>query len=187
MIVWVTVAVLAICGFYGWRAGMVRRVLELVGLVLAILVSARFAAAVTPWLAEHTAMSAHTALLTSYVLVFVVALIAARLLAGALAAVIRWTPLGWLDRLGGAVCGVTIAALLISVGLIAVSQGSGGQAVREAYLRQPVGEAIYHAAPSLYQGARRLFGGQIDELWQRAVELGGKLVEEGENSAAGDS
>lgn len=187
MVVWVTVALLAICGFYGWRAGVIRRLLELAGLVLAILVSARFAAAVTPWLADHSAMSEQTALLASYVLVFVVALIAVRLVAGALATVIRWTPLGWLDRLGGAVCGVMIAALLISVGLIAVSQGPGGPAVREAYLRQPVGEAIYRAAPSLYQGARRLFGGQIDELWQRAVDMGGKLIEEGEKAAGGDS
>jgi len=64
MVVWVTVALLAICGFYGWRAGVVRRLLELAGLVLAILVSARFAALVAPWLDEHSAMEATTALLS---------------------------------------------------------------------------------------------------------------------------
>lgn len=187
MVVWVTVALLAICGFYGWRAGVVRRLLELAGLVLAILVSARFAALVAPWLDEHSAMEATTALLASYVLVFVAALIIVRLVAQALTAVIHWTPLGWVDRLGGAVCGVLIAALLISVGLIAVSQAPGGRTVREAYMDQPVGQAIYQAAPSLYQGARQLFGGQMDDLWRRVVEVGGKIAEEGEKAAGGGS
>jgi hypothetical protein len=101
--------------------------------------------------------------------------------------VIHWTPLGWLDRLGGAICGVLIGALLVSVGLIAVSQAPRG-ADRARGLHGPPGRrAIYHAAPSLYQGARRLFGGQMDDLWRRVVEVGGKIVEEGEKAAGGAS
>jgi uncharacterized membrane protein required for colicin V production len=79
MVVWITVALLAICGFLGWRAGVLRRVLELAGVVLAIVLSARFAALVAPWLGEHTAMSATAALLASYVIVFVAALIVVQL------------------------------------------------------------------------------------------------------------
>ncbi len=187
VVVWVTVALLAVCGFFGWRAGVLRRLLELAGVVLAILVAARFAAAVAPWLGEHTAMSATTALLAAYVLVFVAALVAVRLIAGAVTAVVHWTPLGWIDRLGGAVCGVLLGALLMSVGLIAVSQSPRGAAIRDVYHEHRVGELIYHAAPSLYQGARRLFGGRMDDLWRRVVEVGGKIAEEGEKAAGGET
>ena len=44
---------------------------------------------------------------------------------------VHWTPLGWLDRIGGAVCGVLLGAMVVSVGLIAVSQAPGGERVRE--------------------------------------------------------
>lgn len=187
MVVWVTLALIAVCGVYGWRAGVVRRLVELVGVVAAILASARFASAVAPWLADHSAMDDTTALLASYFLVFVAALVVVRLIARAVAAFVRWSPLGWLDRLGGAVCGAAIGGLLVSVGLIAVSQAPQGGAVRDAYLKQPLGEVLYHAAPTVYQGARQLFGGQVDELWERAVELRDDVVEEAEQAVGGDS
>jgi uncharacterized membrane protein required for colicin V production len=180
MIVWVTVALLAVCGFWGWRGGVIRRVLELAGVVLAVLASARLASAVAPWLDERSAMDATTALLASYFLVFIVALVATRLLASAISKLVHWTPLGWLDRLGGAVCGIALGALLLSVGLIAVSNAPRGDQVRETFTDDPVGDVIYHAAPSLYQGARQLFGGRVDELWHRAVEMGGEVVDEAE-------
>jgi membrane protein required for colicin V production len=186
MVVWITVALIAICGIWGWRAGVVRRLLELVGLVAAILASARFASAVAPKLDEISAMDATTALLASYFLVFVAALVAVRFLARGIDAFVKWSPLGWIDRLGGAVCGVLIGALLISVGLIAVSQAPRGDAVRDTFTRQPVGDIIYHAAPTLYQGVRELFGGEVDELWQRVVEVGGRVAEEAERTAAGE-
>jgi membrane protein required for colicin V production len=185
MIVWVTLALIAICGIYGWRAGVVRRLVELAGVVAAILLSARFASAVAPWLADHSAMDDTTALVAAYILVFVAALVAVRVIASAVARFVRWTPLGWLDRLGGAVCGAAIGALLVSVGLIAVSQAPRGEAVRSAYVERPVGEVIYYAAPSVYQAARQLFGGEVDELWERAVDLKDRVVEEAERAASG--
>ncbi len=187
MVVWVTVGLIAVCAIYGWRAGVVRRVVELAGLVASILVSARFASAVAPKLDSISAMDDTTALLASYFLVFVVAVVAVRFLAKGVAAFVHWTPLGWIDKLGGALCGVLIGALLISVGLIAVSQAPKGEAVRETFTEQPIGDVIYHAAPSVYQGARKLFGGEVDELWERVVGLRDKVVEEAGRAAAGDS
>jgi len=187
MIVWVTVGLIAVCAVYGWRAGVVRRLVELVGLVAAILASARFASLVAPKLDEISAMDDTTALLASYVMVFIAALVAVRFLAKGIAAFIRWTPLGWLDKVGGAVCGALIGALLISVGLIAVSQAPRGAAVRDTFTEQPVGDLIYHAAPSVYQGARKIFGGEVDELWERVVDLRDKVVDEAGRAAAGDS
>jgi hypothetical protein len=128
-------------------------------------------------------MDAITALLASYFLVFVAALIATRILAGLVARLVHWTPLGWLDRAGGAACGVALGALLLSVGLIAVSHAPRGEPIRTTFTEHPVGDVIYHAAPSLYQGARRLLGGEVDELWRRAVETGDRVLEEARERA----
>ena len=177
MVVWVAVGLLAVCGFWGWRSGVMQRLFELAGLVLAIVLSARFASLVTPWLTEHSAMDETAALLASYFLVFIAALVATRLIAKMLTQLIHWTPLGLVDRIGGAVCGVLLGSLLLSVGLIAVSNAPQGDSVRKAFTEQPVGDVIYHAAPSLYQGVQKLFGGQVDELWERATEIGDEVIE----------
>ena len=106
-----------------------------------------------------------------------------RIVAKLVATFVHWTPLGWIDRVGGALCGVLIGALLVSVGLIAVSQAPHGEKVRDAYTRQPVGDVIYHVAPSVYQGVRKVLGGQADELWERVVELKDEAVDEAEKAA----
>jgi len=178
MIVWVTVALLVVCGVFGWRAGLVRRLIELAGLLVSIVVASRFSSAIAPWLDAHSAMDATTALLASYVLVFVAALVAVRLLAKGLAKLVHWTPLGWVDRVGGALCAVIMGALLLSVGLIGASLAPHGAVVRETFTRHPVGNVIYHAAPAVYQGARQVFGAQVDELWHRVVEIGDRVIDE---------
>ena len=181
MAVWIAVGIIAVCGFMGWRAGLVRRLIELVGVGVAIVASARLASAVTPWLHEHTAMSDTAALLLSYVMVFVAALVGVRLVAAGVSAVIHWTPLGWIDRLGGALCGVLLGALLVSVGLIAVSNAPRGEVVRDTFTADPVGDLIYHAAPALYQGARAVVGQDMDALWEKVVDLGGDVRDEAED------
>ena len=42
-VIWITLALLAACGWFGWRGGVMRRLVELVGVVAAVLVTARFA------------------------------------------------------------------------------------------------------------------------------------------------
>ncbi|MBD3220582.1 hypothetical protein GF314_05025 [bacterium] len=182
-VVWLTVLVLGVFGVLGWRAGVIRRLVELAGVVAAVLLTARFAAGVAPWLGRQVDLDDTTVLVMAHVFLFVIALVLVRLLANAVARFVRWTPLGWLDRVGGAVCGILLGALIASVGLIAVSQAPGGEQVREAYDRNWAGRAIYHAAPAMYQGAHRLFGGRVDELWERAVEVGRGVAAEAAESA----
>lgn len=183
MVVWITLGVLVICGIFGWRAGVLKRLIELVGMLVAVIVTARFASGMAPWLSERTPLDDTAALVAGYVLMFAAALVVVRLVAKAVAAFVHWTPLGWVDRFGGAVCGALLGALVVSVGLIAVSQAPGGEKVRGAYHEHPVGELIYHTAPTIYQAANELFGGDVDELWKRAVELGDDVADEARKAA----
>ncbi|HOX25076.1 MAG TPA: CvpA family protein [Candidatus Krumholzibacteria bacterium] len=178
MSIWLCVVLIALCGFLGWRGGIVRRVVELLGVVVAIVGSARLASTVAPWLDARLPMGEATALVAAYVVLFAVFLVAVLLAARGVAALVHRAPLGWIDRAGGALCGALIGLLLVSVALIAVGQTRLGGPVRETFTRHPVGNVIYRAAPAVYQGARWLFGGQVDEVWRRAVEVGDQVIEE---------
>lgn len=177
-VIWITLALLAACGWFGWRGGVLRRLIELVGVVAAVIVTARFAAGLAPWLAEHTGFDATGALVLAHVIMFAAALVVVRVVANLVTGVVHWTPLGWLDRMGGAVCGVLLGAMVVSVGLIAVSQAPGGERVRETYQAHPLGAVIYHAAPAIYQSAHRLVDGRADALWDRAVTVGREVADE---------
>jgi hypothetical protein len=48
-----------------------------------------------------------------------------------------------------------------------------------------VGEVIFYAAPTVYQAVRKVFGGEVDELWDRVVNLRERVVEEAERAASG--
>lgn len=183
MLVLVVLVMIAVCGVFGWRAGVVRRLVELVGFILSLFASARFAASVAPWLGEHTAMNTSTALFTSYVFVFAVGLVITWSVAAGVKKVVRHTVLGLVDQIGGAVCGVLLGALVISVGLIAVSQAPGGDDLRASLCKQPVGRVIYDAAPNIYIGARRLFGDKGEDLWQKFLTRGREAVDEAQQKA----
>ena len=183
MVVWVTLAVLLVCGGFGWRAGVIKRVIELAGVVVSVVVTARFASSVAPWVDQHTGLDVAGALVLAHILMFVAALVLVRVIASMVSKFVHWTPLGWLDKLGGALCGVLLGALVVSVGLIAVSRAPGGEKVREAYTENPVGDVIYHAAPAIYQGAHKLLGGKVDSLWHDAVEVGREVKDEAEDKA----
>lgn len=177
-VVWATVVLLGVFGVLGWRAGVVKRLVELVGVVAAVLVTARFAASIAPFLAERLPLDDTAVLVMAHVFMFLAALILVRYIAKGVARLVRWTPLGWVDKIGGALCGVLLAAIIASVGLIAVSQAPGGEAVKTTYTENIVGNVIYRAAPFIYQGLHRLIDGRADELWQRAVEVGREVAED---------
>ncbi|MEZ4387500.1 MAG: CvpA family protein [Candidatus Krumholzibacteriia bacterium] len=161
-VIWVTLGVLAVCGVFGWRAGVVKRLIELAGVLVAVLVTARFAAGLAPWLSRTTGLDDTAALVLGNVLMFVAALVVIRIVAGAVSKFVQWSPLGWLDRIGGALCGVLLGALVASVGLIAVSQAPGGDRVRAAYVQHPVGDVSLPRGARHHQGAHELLGGRVD-------------------------
>jgi uncharacterized membrane protein required for colicin V production len=163
--------VIIICGIVGYRDGVVKRIIEIAGVLVALILTARFATGATPWVMDQTGLGEGPALLITWAGLFFIGLILSRLLATMLSKAVRLTILGSLDRLGGAVIGMTFGVLLVSVMLVAISQVPRGQAVQEAYDRDPVGRFIFYSAPSLYQFVQdRWSGGKASAMWQRALE-----------------
>jgi uncharacterized membrane protein required for colicin V production len=179
-------AVILVFGILGFRDGVVKRLLEIVGVLVSLVLTARFASAVQPWIMDKTGFNEGASLLVTWAVLFFVGLVASRLLANLISKALRLTVLGWLDRWGGFLVGVAVGTLVVSVVLVAVSQVGGGKAVQTAYQKTTAGQFIFYAAPAFYEQARRLSGGQVGEVWERvmeeAKESGGKVKEEVEKA-----
>jgi hypothetical protein len=146
------VVFLAIAGFTVWglRVGLVRRVLEFLGLIGSFLCASHLGPQGAPWLAEHTHLQQKVALIIAWIAVFLAGLVVTRLIAWAVSKTVRISIIGWLDRLGGAVFGLLTGTLLISAILVGASMIPGGEAIGKAFNARPVPRIIYNAAPGLY-------------------------------------
>lgn len=160
-------AVIVLFGALGWRDGVVKRVLEVAGAIAALLLTARFASAVQPWVSERTGAGTSPALLITWAAMFLLGLLLSRLLAGLIAKLLHLTVLVWVDRLGGAVLGMAFGTLLASVLLVAASQVRGGASVQTDCDRTVVGRVIFYAAPNFYIQVRQLSGGRLEGAWER--------------------
>jgi membrane protein required for colicin V production len=158
----------------GFRIGLVRRLLEFVGVVLSFWLATALAARVSEWLARVTDVQERLALTIGWVVLFIGGLVLTRLVARMLSKAIQISVIGWLDRLGGALFGLLLGMVLASVVLIALARLPGGGSLQEAYLERPVTSIVYRTAPTLYDALQRL-GGDRTRLWQeirRRLETG---------------
>jgi hypothetical protein len=178
----IALAAIVVFGILGFRDGVVKRLLEIAGVLVSLILTARFASAVQPWIMDRTGMNEGASLLVTWAALFFVGLVLSRLLANIICKALRLTVLGWLDRWGGALVGIALGTLVTSVILVAATQVPGGRPLQAAYDKTPLGQFIYYAAPVFYEQVRRLAGGQVEDVWDRvldkAKESGGKVKEE---------
>ena len=115
------IAIAALSVLLGWWRGLVYEVLSLLGWVAAYLVARMFAADMG--LLMPASLGAEAIKTTvSFVLLFIVILIAGSIVAWLLSKFVKWVGLGWLDGLLGALFGVVrgmlvIVALMLLAGL----------------------------------------------------------------------
>ena len=112
---WLDIVLLVIMAggiFVGLRIGLIKATLSLVGLILGIILAGRFYVPLSEQLTFIPQAS------VAEVVAFAIILIGIMLIASILAAVLKWLAslvmLGWVNRLGGAVLGLVLGALLCS-------------------------------------------------------------------------
>ena len=170
---------IALFGIMGFRDGVVKRVIEILGVFVTLILTARFAAQVNPWMMEQTNVPEGTALLVTWAALFFAGLLLSRLLATLISKMIRLTILGWVDKMGGALVGMALGVFVSSLVLLVISQMPGGNSIKSEYQETSFGQFIYYAAPTFYQTARKLGGQKADEMFKRAMDEAG--------NAAGDA
>jgi hypothetical protein len=166
----IAVAAILVFGILGFRDGVIKRLLEIAGVLVSLILTARFASAVQPEIMDKTGMNEGASLLVTWAVLFFVGLVLSRLLATMISKALRLTVLGWLDRWGGALVGIAVGTLVVSVVLVAASQVGNGRSIQTAYEKTTAGEFIFYAAPAFYEQARRLSGGQVEEVWDRVLD-----------------
>ncbi len=106
----VIIVVVAITTLIGLKIGLIKAVLSLAGLIVGVILAGRY---YVP-LAEQLAFIPQATL--AKIVAFAIILIAVMIIAGVLARLLKWAAsvmmLGWVNRLGGAVFGLVLGALL---------------------------------------------------------------------------
>jgi len=153
-------AVLLYSGFEGARHGVVRRAVEVVGLLLIFLFASQLADTVEPWLVDTTGMSGRAAFFGAWTVVLVGGVVGVRLLAAGLGKLARFSIVGWLDRTGGFVLGVLFGAVLVScllIGLLALPLGND---FKHDLRETPSTGFLLAVAPSVYDAAASVWDGE---------------------------
>jgi uncharacterized membrane protein required for colicin V production len=179
----IALVVILFFGILGFRDGVVKRVIEIVGVFVTLVLTARFATVVSPWVAARTGAGESTSLLLTWAALFIAGLVLSRLLAGLVSKMVHLTVLGWVDRWGGAVMGMALGTLVVSVLLVAASSVPGGVKIQNAYDRSAVGRFIFYAAPSVYEQVRRLGGSDLDAVWDRSLDQARETADKGKEKA----
>lgn len=99
--------------YHGFRGGLIRSAFKLLGLIAGLLLARPLADALAPNLADWFDFTGGSLLLV--LLCFGVITAAFALAGWLLSLLIRWTPLVWLDRAGGAALGLLMGLLLCAV------------------------------------------------------------------------
>ncbi len=152
------------CAWQGWRAGLLRRVLELAGAVASFYFATAEAAGLGALLTGWTRFEGRARLYVGWIVLFLLGLLLTRLVAALAAKALQFGIVGWVDRLGGAVCGLLIGLLLASALLHLAGRMPGGEARRAGFAANPVTRAILVAAPAL-SGSFRDLGGAPERAW----------------------
>ena len=108
----VIIAVLIISTIVGLRTGIIKAVLSLAGLIIGVILAGRYYVPFSEQLAFIPQAN------VAKIVAFVIILIGVMVIAGVLASLLKWTVsvvmLGWVNRLGGALFGLVLGAILFS-------------------------------------------------------------------------
>jgi len=186
-ILWIAAGVIvAATTIEGVRQGVVRRAVELVGLIAVFVFASRLADLLGPRLVSWFGMGSSASFYVSWAVVLVGGIVAVRLAAAGLRKLVHLTLVGWLDRLGGGVLGLAFGLLLASCLFILVWTIPVSESLREDMEASEPAEALLNFAPALYDAGSELLGGQrffdmLEEHVRPAAErLKEKAVEAGE-------
>lgn len=179
----IAAVIIALFAVIGFREGVVRRLVEIAGALLTILLTARFAARLTPPIMDMTGWSEGPALLTGWVLLIIIGFLLSRVLAVLLSKAVRLTILGWVDRVGGLVCGALFGLIVASL-LVNIVAMIAGDDFSSRLRDHPSGGAVLEAAPSIAHQARLIAGDEFAELWETVRQETDQRLEEAREEAA---
>lgn len=146
----VLLAILAIGSVVGLAKGLIRQVIELVGIVASFFIAVLFAGWLAAILQEHASLPYSPSLVVAFVIIFVAGMIAFHFVALSVHKLIHMTFLGWVDRLCGAMLGLIVGMIVSSLLVSAVLELPVSRTVRRAVEHSSVSMFVRPIAPWLF-------------------------------------
>ena len=153
---WVDLAILVVLfgsAVFGYRRGLVKQVLELVGLAGGILLALYLTSGLVD---DYTGPLAHYRV--TYALVFLaivgLSLLVAQAVGRVTSEIMEVSFFGWFDRAGGAVAGVVKGALWLSIWITILTHANFGRAVNQNLRQSSLAGPISRLLPAAYEMVR---------------------------------
>lgn len=178
----VAAVIVALFALLGFREGVVRRLVEVAGALATLVLTARFAAMLAPRVSGWTGWSEGASLLAAWVVLIMVGFMLSRLLAVLMSKAVRLTVLGWVDRVGGMVCGAVFGLLVASL-LVNVVAAVGGDRVQNSLHGEAAGRFVAGAAPNIARQARVLAGDRFADYWDKVRQETDENLEKARDEA----
>ena len=125
--------ILVINLFVGLKAGLIKMLVSLAGLILGIFLAGHYYQVLADRLTFISSDKA--AGIVAYVVILIVVMIVATIIAWLLSKVVSAIMLGWLNHLGGAILGTIIAGIFVGAILaIWAKYGGGGDTISNSFL-----------------------------------------------------
>jgi len=168
----VLAGVLALSLINGIRHGVIRRAVEVLGLLAVFLFASRLADRLEPTLTDTFGIPATTSFYAAWAVILIAGILLTRILAIAAQKVFRFSIVGWVDRLGGAVLGLVFGAIVCSVLLIGLMAAPVDDSLKRQVEDHPVTARLLHVAPSAYDLAARSWdGGSFFQMVGEKVDV----------------
>jgi uncharacterized membrane protein required for colicin V production len=189
------VLVFAYFGIEGLRHGVVRRAVEVVGLLLVFLCAAELSRALQPTLAHKLDVSDRAAFVTAWAVVLIAGVVAVRLLAAGASKLVRLSIVSWLDRTGGLILGLAFGAVISSCLLIALLAVPVDRHLKDEVRDERFTGALLNVAPAVYDLLRSAHDGErfldmlrdkVEPVTDRAVQGLKALVEDADRDDDGN-
>lgn len=143
-------AILAVGTIVGLAKGLIRQVIELVGIIGSFMIAVLFAGWLAAILQEHLSVPYSPSLVVAFVVIFIVGMVAFHFVAVSLRKLIHMTFLGWVDRMCGGMLGLIIGMIISSLLVSVVLELPVSKDVRRAVERSEVSMFVRPVAPWLF-------------------------------------
>jgi len=146
----ILLSILAVGTIAGLTKGLVRQVIELIGIVGSFFIAVLFAGWLAAILQEHISLPYSPSLVIAALAIFVAGVIGFHFLAISIRKLVHLTFLGWVDRLCGGILGLIIGMIVTSLLVWAALELPVSKDVRRAVENSTVSMFVQPIAPWVF-------------------------------------
>ena len=162
MVHWGDILIVAVIGIFvikGLIKGFARELLGFIGFILGFLLATNFMVSGAKLLKSSINMPYPIALIISYFIIFMVVLLTIRYIGKSLTKIMDISPLGWFNRLGGALFGFIFAAVILSLIIAFINIFPFAEPLKQEWTDMKLYPFIEQTAPIIYNFLLKLFPG----------------------------